>query len=108
MSDRQEIEHEYRVRMANAALDLRNQALACWTQSSAILDRVNDAIAGADVGDSPPDEREMLALWDEVSALVDRANRVRSQWRDLNNAAQVWTALAQRPHYFADLTGGDL
>lgn len=109
MNDRQRVESEYRARMSRAALDLRNQVTACWGQSTAMLNRVNDAIDGSDVGDSPPDEEEMGRLWDEVAELTARANRVESRWHALNNAAQVWTVIAQRPHYFADLyaTRGD-
>lgn len=107
MSDREQLEDEYRVRMSDSALELRRQVSACWHQSSAMLDRVNGAIALSDAGQGPPDEREMLKLWNEVSDLVDRANRVRSLWRDLNNSAQTWTVISRRPHYFADLAGGD-
>jgi hypothetical protein len=102
---RQEIEDEYRIRMSDAALELRERVSACWRQSGALLDMVNRAIAGSDCGESAPDEAEMRVLWDEIGVLVSIANQARNQWRELNNSAQVWTVMANRPHYFADLTG---
>jgi hypothetical protein len=106
MSYRQEAEDEYRIRMSDAALELRNRVHGCWRQSGVLLDMVNGAIAGADCGESPPDEAEMRVLWDEIGVLVSIANQARSQWRELNNSAQVWTVVGNRPHYFTDLTGG--
>ena len=98
------VRDEYAQAMIDAADALRKQARNVSGLAAFVDAQVADAIADADLADGPPDVGQMLGLYARLDDVVNAARNTQDEWRRLNSAAQSWSVVMGRKHYYADVT----